>query len=109
MSKLEDKYKQNIGKLYTLSSREWARPGWIWVENLLFITGVTKQGGWYHYDCDVVKYNLTKLEITASYHRNRVCVPCKEFIREAKPAVSLLGDTGEKEVAGNGQSGTINP
>ncbi len=99
MTKLEQKYRKNIGKLFVHPHREWggAKTGWVWIKNLVMINDVERHGGWFHYSMDVVKNNLDNVD--GVNDRNRILVSCKEFHRKAVDPLSLLGDTENKEVA----------
>lgn len=98
MTRLEQSYRNNIGKLFLYKGKEWDynKRKWVDVNALIMIKDVTKNGGWFHYVSDVIKRDI---EI-ANEGKEHI-TSCKEFHRKALPAaaVSQLGDTFNKGVA----------
>ena len=97
MSKLEQEYRRNIGKLFMFNAREWDynKRKWVLIKALVMVVDVTKNGGWFHYVSDVLKR-----DIEIKNEGKQYTTGCKEFHRKALPAtLSLLGDTSKKEVA----------
>jgi hypothetical protein len=100
MTKLEQQYKSNIGKLYLHKGRQWHHKNlqWVYVKDLVMIDKVEKQGGWFHYHMEVIKNNIDNIpDIQDS--RTRRITSCREFHRHSESPLSLLGDTEKKEVA----------
>jgi len=100
MTKLEQEYRSNIGKLFVHRDRQWtgATKGWVLVGDLVMIEKVEKQGEWYYYHMEIIKRNLDNVpDIKDS--RNKRIVSCREFHRHSESPLSLLGDTENKEVA----------
>lgn len=97
MTRLEQSYRNNIGKLFVFRNKEWDynKRKWVDVNALIMIKDVTKNGGWFHYVSDVIKRDI---EI-ANEGKEHI-TSCKEFHRKALPAaaVSQLGDTFNKGV-----------
>lgn len=100
MTKLEQEYRNNIGKLFVHVGRQWNRTKvrWELVSDLVMIDSVEKQGGWFHYHMEVIKNNIDNIpDIQDS--RTRRITSCREFHRHSESPLSLLGDTEKKEVA----------
>jgi hypothetical protein len=102
MTKLEQEYRSNVGKLFVYRDMQWtggrSGKGWVLVGDLVMIEKVEKHGGWYHYHMEIIKRNLDNVpDIKDS--RNKRTVSCREFHRHSEPPLSLLGDTEKKEVA----------
>lgn len=97
MTKLEQSYRNNIGKLFFYKGREWDynKRKWVEVRALVMVVDVTKNGGWFHYVSDVLNRDI---EIRSE--GKQYTISCREFDRKAIPAaVSLAGDTPKKEIA----------
>lgn len=97
MTRLEQEYRNNIGKLYMYKAREWDynKRKWINLNVLVMIKDVTKHGGWFHYVSEILKRDMEIKNEGKEY-----TTPCKEFHRKALlAALSLAGDTEKKEVA----------
>jgi hypothetical protein len=100
MTKLEQNYKSNIGKLFIHRDRVWcgAKRGWQYSHDLVMIESVEKQGGWFHYHMEIIKRNLTNIPDALDSRTKRV-TSCRDFHRNSESPLSLLGDTENKEVA----------
>lgn len=98
MTRLEQSYRDNIGKLYVYATKEWDYNDRQYknVKALVMVVDVTKNGGWFHYVSDILNRDIKMRNEAKQY-----TVGCKEFHRKALPAaaVSQLGDTFNKEVA----------
>jgi hypothetical protein len=97
MTKLEQSYRDNIGKLYVYKTKEWDynKRKWADINALVMIKEVTKNGGWFHYVSEIIKRDIQIKNEGKEY-----TIPCKEFHRKALlAALSQLGDTFNKEVA----------
>jgi hypothetical protein len=100
MTKLEQEYRSNIGKLFIHKEKQWrgTKQGWTPVRDLVMIDKVEKQNGWFHYHMEVIKNNIDNIpDIQDS--RNRRIVSCRDFHRNCENPLSLLSDTPKKEVA----------
>jgi hypothetical protein len=100
MTKLEQQYRNNIGKLFVHKDRQWNRKHarWELVSDLVMIDSVEKQGGWFHYHMEIVKRNLDNIPDIQDGRTRRI-TSCREFHRHCHSPLSLLGDTEKKEVA----------
>lgn len=97
MTKVEQEYRNNIGKLFFYKGREWDynKGKWVVVNALVMVVDVTKNGGWFHYVSDILNRDMQIKNEAKQY-----TIGCKEFHRKAMPAaVSLAGDTWKKEIA----------
>jgi hypothetical protein len=100
MTKLEQQYRNNIGKLFVLKEKYWNRVKARWedVDDLVLVRNIEKQGGWFHYHSDIIKHNIHSIPEVHNTSAIRV-ISCREFHRKCRSPLSLLGDTEKKEVA----------
>jgi hypothetical protein len=100
MTKLEQQYRSNIGKLFIHRDKSWNRVKTRWedVSDLVMIDKIEKQGGWFHYHMEIIKHNLDNIPDMQDSRTRRI-VSCREFHRHCHSSLSLLGDTEKKEVA----------